>query len=84
MTPRRPAPLVRPMQPVMDRPDGLEALWHAIVKCAIDDYEDEPHTCRNYRTAAAWLRGTRLLLPDGSVDRMGYPKLPPRIRRRKI
>lgn len=70
--------------PTVVNPDGLMTLWAVFVKLCVDDYEEGPATCRNYRTAAAFLRNTRLMLADGTIDRHGYARQPRRTRKRTV
>jgi hypothetical protein len=60
---------------------GPLAIWVAFVKLALDDYEQLAPECRDHRTAAAFLRGTKLMDADGRIDRHGYTH--PRIRTRR-
>lgn len=64
--------------------DGLMTLWAAFVKLCVDDYEEGPTTCRNYRTAKKFLKGTRLMDENGVIDRHGHPKQPRRTRKRTV
>lgn len=66
-----------------DGTEGLLLIFVAMVKTAIIDYETLPHNCRNYRTAAAFLAGTRLMGADGRIDRHGYAPPPVHVRRRR-
>lgn len=64
-------------------PEGLLLIFVAMVRQCVTDYETLPPTCRDYRTAAAFLSGTRLMGADGVIDRHGYAKPPVRTRRRR-
>jgi hypothetical protein len=63
---------------------GPLAIWVALVKLALDDYETLAPECRDHRTAAAFLRGTRLMGADGRIDTHGYARQPRRTRKRTV
>lgn len=71
-----------------DLDDGITvgplAIWVAMVKLCVEDVETLASTCRDHRTAAAFLRGTRLMLADGTIDRHGYARIPRRTRKRTV
>jgi hypothetical protein len=71
-----------------DQDDGIAsgplAIWVAFVKLCVEDYETLAPTCRDYRTAARFLRGTTLMNADGTIDRHGYSRQPRRTRKRTV